>query len=76
MIQCDGAAWDVRVRKRVVAAGRGGSRHGSGSGLSLLSTGRSFVASFLSCTQDQYGIDKSWVLLQPRAEPPVDLTDE
>ena len=28
------------------------------------------------CTQDQYGIDKSWVLLQPRAEPPVDLTDE
>ena len=76
VIQCDGAAWDVRVRKRVVAAGRGGSRHGSGSGLSLLSTGRSFVASFLSCTQDQYGIDKSWVLLQPRAEPPVDLTDE
>jgi len=46
VIQCDGAAWDVRVRKRVVAAGRGGSRHGSGSGLSLLSTGRSFVARF------------------------------
>ena len=28
------------------------------------------------CTHDQYGIDKSWVLLQPKPEASVDLTDE